>query len=316
MPRGPRIEYPGAVHHVYARGIEKREIFFDDQDRHIFLDRLGFNLPRWEIRCHAWALIPNHFHLLVRSEGGSLPSFMRCLLTGYSKYFNDRYRRVGHLFQNRYQSKLIRKESHLREAIRYIHLNPLRAGLVDSTEALERFAWTGHSRVTGRDEPRWHDIGMIRDLFAVGAGDASWVARYRSFMKWETVDPRAGDETLQDIPSCGDETAKTAQTAEGGPPDVLWAVLDRISYLTGIPRDTILTGRKYKDVDARRMMLLTCQQRLEVPVARICRWLGISAPSGEYLVRTSRAGGKVSRVPLHDEGCPTPMPTTARGTTF
>ncbi|OYV72560.1 MAG: hypothetical protein B7Z74_05370, partial [Deltaproteobacteria bacterium 21-66-5] len=91
MPRGPRIDFPGAIHHVYARGIEKRNIFLDDIDRDSFLHRVGANLSRWGMICPAWSLMPNHFHLLLQSDTGSLPSFMRCLLTGYSKHFNERH---------------------------------------------------------------------------------------------------------------------------------------------------------------------------------------------------------------------------------
>lgn len=98
MPRGPRVDFPGAVHHVYARGIEKRPIYLDDVDRKSFLDRIGNNLPKWGMRCLAWSLMPNHFHLLLQSDKGCLPSFMHCLLTGYSIRFNERHQRVGHLF--------------------------------------------------------------------------------------------------------------------------------------------------------------------------------------------------------------------------
>ena len=114
MPRGPRIDFPGAVHHVYARGIEKRDIFLDDLDRRSFLGRVGTNLPKWNVRCSAWALMPNHFHLLLQSDRGLLPSFMHCLLTGYSKCFNERHSRVGHLFQNRYKSPMVDKAGYFR----------------------------------------------------------------------------------------------------------------------------------------------------------------------------------------------------------
>ena len=107
MPRGPRIDFPGAVHHVYARGIEKRDIYLDDFDRDNFLGRVGVNLAKWDVRCSAWTLMPNHFHLLIQSDRGCLPSFMHCLLTGYSRYFNQRHNRVGHLFQNRYKSPIV-----------------------------------------------------------------------------------------------------------------------------------------------------------------------------------------------------------------
>lgn len=127
MPRGPRVDFPGAVHHVYARGIEKRPIYLDDVDRKSFLDRIEKNLPRWGMRCLAWSLMPNHFHLLLQSDKGRLPSFMHCLLTGYSMRFNERHQRVGHLFQNRYKSPVVCKDGYFRDVVRYIHLNPVRS---------------------------------------------------------------------------------------------------------------------------------------------------------------------------------------------
>jgi REP element-mobilizing transposase RayT len=173
MARGPRIDFPGACHHVYGRGIEKRDIFLDDRDRQLFLERVGFNLKRWEISCIAWALMPNHFHLLVRSWEGDLSSFMRCLLTGYSMYFNGRYDRVGHLFQNRYKSRMISKESHMRVAIRYIHLNPLRGRQVKSMRELDRHPWTGHKQILTGGDAEWQDLSAMREFFP-GPGRACW----------------------------------------------------------------------------------------------------------------------------------------------
>jgi REP element-mobilizing transposase RayT len=125
MPRKARIDAPGAVHHIIVRGIERGIIFRDDKDRNDFLTRLGKILNETKTPCFAWALIPNHFHLLLKT--GSLPvaTVMGRLLTGYATSFNRRYHRSGHLFQNRYKSILCQEEAYLKELVRYIHLNPL-----------------------------------------------------------------------------------------------------------------------------------------------------------------------------------------------
>ena len=130
MPRQPRLDAPGLLQHVMARGIEGREIFKDDKDRKAFLERLALILEETQTQCYAWALIPNHFHLLLRTGPTPISTVMRRLMTGYAVTFNKRHKRSGHLFQNRYKSIVCEEEPYLLELIRYIHLNPIRAGLV------------------------------------------------------------------------------------------------------------------------------------------------------------------------------------------
>ena len=163
MPRQARLDAPGVLQHVMARGIERRKIFWDDKDRTSFLERLALILEETQTQCYAWTLIPNHFHLLLRTglsasadasrcRAGATPlsSVMRRLMTGYAVTFNIRHRRSGHLFQNRYKSVVCEEDPYLLELIRYIHLNPLRAGLVEDLNALDKYPWTGHSTILGR----------------------------------------------------------------------------------------------------------------------------------------------------------------------
>jgi len=99
MPRRSRIDAPGALHHIIARGIERRAIFRDDQDRADFLERLGANLEESRTPCFAWALLSNHIHLLLRTGATPISTLMRRVLTGYAVGYNQRHRRQGHLFQ-------------------------------------------------------------------------------------------------------------------------------------------------------------------------------------------------------------------------
>jgi len=133
-----------------ARGIEGREIFTDDQDRTSFLDRFAAVLDETQTQCYAWALIPNHFHLLLRTGTTPLSKVMRRLMTGYAVTFNKRHKRSGHLFQNRYKSIVCEEDPYLLELIRYIHLNPLRAGLVKDLQELDKYPWAGHSAILGK----------------------------------------------------------------------------------------------------------------------------------------------------------------------
>jgi REP element-mobilizing transposase RayT len=152
MPRQARLDAPGVLQHVMARGIERRKIFADDKDRFSFLERLAVILEETQTQCYAWTLIPNHFHLLLRTGPTSLSKVMRRLMTGYAVTFNHRHRRAGHLFQNRYKSVVCEEDPYLLELIRYIHLNPLRAKIVADLKALDKYAWTGHSVLIGKQK--------------------------------------------------------------------------------------------------------------------------------------------------------------------
>jgi len=146
MPRKGRIDATGAVHHVVVRGIERSPIFRDSKDLENFLSRLSVLLKETSTSCYAWALIKNHVHLLLRSGRVGLSPLMRRLLTGYAQQFNRRHKRSGHLFQNRYKSFLCEEDPYLMELVRYIHLNPIRAGLVHDMAGLENFRWCGGKR--------------------------------------------------------------------------------------------------------------------------------------------------------------------------
>lgn len=150
MPRQARLDTPGLLQHVMARSIERRELFVDDHDRQAFLVRLAMILEETRTQCYAWALIPNHFHLLLRTGTAPLSKVMRRLMTGYAVSFNKRHARSGHLFQNRYKSTVCEEEAYLLELIRYIHLNPLRAGLVKDLPELDRYPWSGHAVILGK----------------------------------------------------------------------------------------------------------------------------------------------------------------------
>jgi len=115
MPRGPRLDAPGVLHHVMVRGIERRAIFGDDRERQDFVQRLGALAKQEAWRVYAWALLPNHLHLLVRTGRRPLARTMGVLLAGYAGAFNRRHKRAGHLFQNRYKSIVVEEEPYLLE---------------------------------------------------------------------------------------------------------------------------------------------------------------------------------------------------------
>lgn len=114
----------------------------------------------------AWALMPNHVHLLIRTGDVPIATLMRRLLTGYAVRFNRKYRRHGSLFQNRYKSILCQEEPYLLELVRYIHLNPLRAGIVGGMPELDAYPYTSHSAIMGRSTKSWQDTYFVPAHFA------------------------------------------------------------------------------------------------------------------------------------------------------
>ena len=176
-----RLDTPGALHHVMARGIEGADIFRTDEDRMTSWIPSAKQCKAESLKVYAWALIPNHIHLLVRTGNRPIFASMRKILTGYVVRFNRRHQRQGHLFQNRYKSILCEDDPYLLELTRYIHLNPLRAGIVRTLKELDRYPWTGHSAILGVLKREWQDTGEILRNFG-GRRDIA-VGKYVSFMK-------------------------------------------------------------------------------------------------------------------------------------
>ena|SRR2546421_1412168 len=172
MPRGPRLDTPQALHHVMARGIARQVIFHDDLDRDDFLNRVARLADIGAFQIFAWALLPNHFHLLLKTGTTALSNAMRSLLTGHAGWFNRRHGRVGHFFQNRYKSIVCEEEPYFLELVRYIHLNPLRAGIVASWAELEGYPYSGHSAIMGTVPRPWQTTPLVLDRFASTGVDA------------------------------------------------------------------------------------------------------------------------------------------------
>lgn len=180
MPRKPRLDAPGLLYHVMARGINREKIFYDDFDRFAFLDRLGKVAKESGTPIYAFALIPNHFHLLLRRVGSPISSVMRRLLTGYAVTFNKRHKRSGYLFQNRYKATICEQEQYLLELIRYINLNPLRSSVVSSLAELDSFAFASHSFMIGKNKVEWFKKDIVLGEFATTERKAK--SRYKNFM--------------------------------------------------------------------------------------------------------------------------------------
>ena len=180
MPRLPRLDAPGVLHHVMGRGIEKRKIFINKKDRNDFISRLAQLAEGDAMDIYAWALLPNHFHLLCKTQKRPLPWSMRKLLTGYVVNFNRRHNRHGHLFQNRYKSIVCEEDAYLMELVRYIHLNLIRAGVLKSMAELNKSPWSGHSALMGYVKRDWQNTGYVLSFFG---NRGSRKRKYLQFVK-------------------------------------------------------------------------------------------------------------------------------------
>ncbi len=181
MPRLARLDTPGVLNHIIIRGIERRKIFKDNKDKDSFLDRLGTLLPETKTTCYAWALLSNHAHFLFRTGDTPLSTLMRRLLTGYAVSFNRRHKRHGQLFQNRYKSIICQEDAYLKELVRYIHLNPLRAKIVSDISELNTYAYCGHSVIMGKKKRPWQDMGYVLSYFGKSLREAR--KHYRQYVK-------------------------------------------------------------------------------------------------------------------------------------
>ncbi|MFH1460773.1 MAG: transposase [Candidatus Omnitrophota bacterium] len=238
MPRQGRIHIEGGIYHVIQRGIERREIFKDDEDREEFLKRLEEGLRYTRDKCYGWVLMPNHFHLVIRTSLMPLSDLMRRLLTGYALYFNKRHKRSGYLYQGRYKSILCQEDAYLLELIRYVHLNPLRAGMVKEVSGLRGYKWSGHVELVGSNKWEWQSTEDIWGLFGkrknkaiksyeefiiegvgnVRKGEFSGGGLIRSIGGWKEAEKFRREKWLQEaderILGDGDFVSQTLQEAE------------------------------------------------------------------------------------------------------
>jgi REP-associated tyrosine transposase len=164
MSRPLRLEYPGSLWHVTVRGNCRQDIFFDDSDRNLFLDLLGVCVTRFDWILYAYVLMSNHFHLVIQLTSETLSRGMQWLNFRYAQALNRRHQRVGHLYQGRFNASLIEKETYFLEVLRYVVLNPVRAGIVRRPE---HYVWSSHRAVLGAVEPpNWLAVDDVLAQFA------------------------------------------------------------------------------------------------------------------------------------------------------
>ena len=321
MPRQPRLDAPGALHHVMGRGIERTNLFRTDADRGDFMDRLSQLCLEGSLVVYAWSLLSNHFHLLVRTGRQPISRSMKKLLTGYVVNFNLRHKRSGHLFQNRYKSIICEEDPYLLELARYIHMNPVRAGIVRDVEQLRDYRWSGHSAIMGRVKQQWQDVNTILAYFGKGK---KAVEKYEEFVKegavqgrrpelvgggllrsqggWSQVlslrrkgikvgsDERilGGDEFIQRLMSEAEERERETLRLGRKVPD-LQTLAKRITKGEAIEESELRSGMRTREmVRARRLFCQLAIGRMGYPGAEVARFLGVTTSSANRLASSEK----------------------------
>ncbi len=178
MSRPLRLEFPGAIYHVTARGNAREVIFLDDDDKLSFLAVLAETVSRFGWLCHAYCLMDNHYHLLIETPNGNLSRGMRQVNGVYTQRFNRRHARVGHLLQGRFKAILVERDSYLLELCRYIVLNPVRANMVTN---INRYLWSSYPSTVGRQAaPDWLTTDWVLSQF--GKRRTSAQRKYAEFV--------------------------------------------------------------------------------------------------------------------------------------
>jgi len=324
MPRLGRLDAPGVLHHIMIRGIERRNIFKDDTDREDFLARLARLLPETQTACYAWVLMPNHVHVLLRTGRVPLPTLMRRLLTGYAVRFNRRHKRHGLLFQNRYKSVVCQEEVYFTELVRYLHLNPLRAGIVASVSELNRYPYGGHSALLGKTKRPWQATEYVLKHFgntvararkAYGAyveagrqqgrrADLTGGGLIRSLGGWAEVKTRRGKgqgPIKSDGRILGESDFVEAVLAQANERYTrhyalkrqgygFEHVVERVAEICHLdPREVVATGRQRWKVTARSLLCFWAVRELGLPLTAVARQLGLSPPGVSYAVQRGEA---------------------------
>ncbi len=205
MARPLRIEFPGALYHLTARGNQREDIYLDDEDRELFLALLGAVCERFNWVGYAYCLMDNHYHLVMETPDGNLSRGMRQLNGVYTQRFNARHERVGHVFQGRYKAILVERESYLLELCRYVVLNPVRAGMVRHAG---QWRWSSYRATAGqRLAPSWLTVSWVLAQF--GRRRAQAIDRYKAFVRQGSGVASPWQEGLRQQIYLGDEAFVT-----------------------------------------------------------------------------------------------------------
>ncbi len=200
------MDAPGVVHHIIARGVANGPIVRDDSERESLMESLGSLVIAADATCLAWCLMTTHLHLVIRTGKRPLRWLMQRLLLRHAQRVNARWRRVGHVFQNRYKALLVDEDTYLLALVRYVHRNPIIAGVVPSLAALVRYRWCGHGALVGSQRLSWQATEEVLELFSRQRAEAR-----RKYIEWmgRKCDPEEERvlEGVRQVPQVGEASA-------------------------------------------------------------------------------------------------------------
>jgi REP element-mobilizing transposase RayT len=279
---------------VIVRGVDRRDIFRDDVDRVAYCDQLSRVFPEDGVSCLAWALMPNHVHLLVRTGPRPLVRVMHRVGTRYGRYFNDRHGRVGYLFQGRYHAITVADDAYLMTLVRYVHANPLRAGLVASVDELDRHRWTGHAALVGcAAAAPFHDTREALRLF--DENEALARTTVRALMRCADQAPDAEFEV--EGAKSDPVAASVEPSREVDPALALTKLIVRVCTAQRIPEADLRRGSRCRPVSlARATIAYLAFHDLGVSLADTARLLGVSRQA--LWARLEHGRRAASRLPL------------------
>ena len=200
MPRKPRIEFPGAFYHVIVRGNHGQVVFHDDQDKKKFLSVLNDYWVKFDFTLYAFVLLDNHVHMLIETQNIPLSKIMQGVNQRYTQYYNLRYKQSGHLFQGRYKAILCQRDSYLLELVSYIHLNPVRAGIIQNPSD---YIWSSHRFYLNNSKSDFINTSFVLSIFSKSSRDAR--NRYLQFVNNHIGQPHQEDY-YPHPPILGDDT--------------------------------------------------------------------------------------------------------------
>jgi putative transposase len=273
------------------RGIEKRRIFLSDDDRIDFVERLGRLLPEEMWRCFAWALMPNHVHLVLQGTTGPLSRLMARLNTGYAKGFNQRHRRSGYLFQNRFRSRIIGDDADLLGVVLYVLRNPLEPGLVSSVQELESYPWCSLGGLLGLRAPRpFEALDACLSLFADDAADAQ--VRLRSWIGNPEPPTQGAHDSHREAPGsqCRLDVARRLDVPDGAKPaELLDELVRSVGEQLGVDsREIARPASRGVTAEARSLVAFLAIRELEISGTVVARVLGVSPSAVSHAARRGR----------------------------
>jgi putative transposase len=307
MGRAWRIEYEGAFYHVLSRGNERREIFYGDDDRRLFLDTIVEASKRFGIDIFAFVLMPNHYHLLLRTNHSNLSKGMQWLGVAYTRRFNNRHFRSGHLFQGRFKSMLVENDAYMMELSCYIHRNPLRAGMV---KRFGDYRWSSYpSYAYGKKLGAWLKTSLILSQFSGKDRHKAYREKVQSYSGeegklWE--DFRHGlflgtsrfVDRIREVHILGEPQQEIPQQKEIMRPIEPVKVLEKASDLLGCELEKFRTAsRLYREEDKERRDLLVylLWGTGALTNERIGELFGISYSSVSHIVKSVKTKVKEDR---------------------